>query len=77
MEASAQEEIDNKMIELDSTNNKSRLGANAILGVSMASSRSQANSEGKHLFEYLNSSDSYIAFNNIVVPERARPDTKT
>ena len=60
MEASAQEEIDNKMIELDSTNNKSRLGANAILGVSMASSRAQANSEGKHLFEYLNSSDSYI-----------------
>ena len=60
MEASAQEEIDNKMIELDSTNNKSRLGANAILGVSLASSRAQANSEGKHLFEYLNSSDSYI-----------------
>ena len=60
MEASAQEEIDNKMIELDSTNNKSRLGANAILGVSLASSRAQANSEGKHLFEYLNSSDTYI-----------------
>ena len=60
MEASAQEEIDNKMIELDSTNNKSRLGANAILGVSLASSRAQANSEGKHLYEYLNSSDSYI-----------------
>ena len=35
MEASAQEEIDNKMIELDSTNNKSRLGANAILGLSL------------------------------------------
>ena len=60
IEASAQEEIDNKMIELDSTNNKSRLGANAILGVSLASSRAQANSEGKHLYEYLNSSDSYI-----------------
>ena len=60
MEASAQEEIDSKMIDLDSTNNKSRLGANAILGVSLASSRAQANSEGKHLYEYLNSSDSYI-----------------
>ncbi len=60
MEASAQEEIDNIMIELDSTNNKSRLGANAILGVSLASSRAQANSEGKYLYEYLNSSDSYI-----------------
>ena len=60
MEASAQEEIDSKMIDLDSTNNKSRLGANAILGVSLASARAQANSEGKHLYEYLNSSDSYI-----------------
>ena len=60
MEASAQKEIDSKMIDLDSTNNKSRLGANAILGVSLASARAQANSEGKPLYEYLNSSDSYI-----------------
>ena len=60
MEASEQEEIDNKMIDLDSTNNKSRLGANAILGVSLALSRAQANSEDKPLYEYLNSSDSYI-----------------
>ena len=60
MEASKQEEIDNKMIDLDSTNNKSRLGANAILGVSLALSRAQANSEDKPLYEYLNSSDSYI-----------------
>ncbi len=60
MEASKQEEIDNKMIELDSTNNKSRLGANAILGVSLALSRAQASSEKKPLYEYLNSSESYI-----------------
>ena len=60
MEASEQEEIDNKMIDIDSTNNKSRLGANAILGVSLALSRAQANSEDKPLYEYLNSSDSYI-----------------
>ena len=60
MEASKQEEIDNKMIELDSTNNKSRLGANAILGVSLALSRAQASSEEKPLYEYLNSSESYI-----------------
>ena len=60
MEASKQEEIDNKMIELDSTNNKSRLGANAILGVSLALSRAQASSEEKPLYEYLNSSESYV-----------------
>ncbi|MBS39180.1 MAG: phosphopyruvate hydratase [Rhodobiaceae bacterium] len=60
MEACEQEAIDNRMIDLDSTKNKSRLGANAILGVSLALSRAQANSEGKPLYEYLNSSDSYI-----------------
>ena len=60
MEASKQEEIDNKMIELDSTNNKSRLGANAILGVSLALSRAQASSEEEPLYEYLNSSESYV-----------------
>ena len=59
-EASEQKIIDNKMIELDSTDNKSRLGANAILGVSLALSRAQANSEGKYLYEYLNPSQSYI-----------------
>ena len=48
------------MIELDSTDNKSRLGANSILGVSLALSRAQANSEGKYLYEYLNPSQSYI-----------------
>ncbi|HEX2522176.1 MAG TPA: phosphopyruvate hydratase, partial [Terriglobia bacterium] len=36
MEATRQEEIDGKMIELDGTPNKARLGANAILAVSMA-----------------------------------------
>ena len=60
MEACEQEAIDNRMIDLDSTKNKSRLGANAILVVSLALSRAQANSEGKPLYEYLNSSDSYI-----------------
>ena len=60
MEACEQEAIDNRMIDLDSTKNKSRLGANAILGVSLALSRAQANSEGKPLYKYLNSSDSYI-----------------
>ena len=45
--------IDRKMIELDGTENKSRLGANAILGVSMAVANAGASLEGKPLFDYL------------------------
>jgi enolase len=48
-----QEKIDKKMIELDGTKNKSRLGANAILGVSLAVARAAANSQKKELAEYL------------------------
>ena len=47
LDASEQILIDTKMIELDGTDNKSRLGANAILGVSLAVSRAQAISEKK------------------------------
>src|SRR3954464_13140150 len=43
MDTSAQSEIDDKMIELDATENKGRLGANAILAVSMACARAAAN----------------------------------
>lgn len=53
MEASSQKEIDAKMLELDGTENKSKLGANAILGVSLAVARAAAKSEGKSLFRYL------------------------
>ncbi len=49
----AQANLDNYMIELDGTVNKSRLGANAILGVSMAAARCRACSENKWLFEVL------------------------
>lgn len=45
--------IDRSMIELDGTETKSRLGANSILGVSLASARAAANSEGTSLFSYL------------------------
>lgn len=48
-----QEEIDNKMIQLDGTPNKSNLGANAILSVSMAVARATAISENLPLFMYL------------------------
>lgn len=48
-----QERIDHKMIKLDGTANKSRLGANAILGVSMAVANAAANAKGVPLYEYL------------------------
>lgn len=53
MEASDQKAIDMKMIELDGTENKANLGANAILSVSMAVARAAAESEGKPLYAYL------------------------
>lgn len=48
-----QEEIDNIMLKLDGTENKTKLGANAILGVSMAVCRAGANFKKVPLFEYL------------------------
>ncbi len=45
--------VDQKMLDLDGTANKSKLGANAILGVSMAVCRARARSEHKALFESL------------------------
>ncbi|MEM0360683.1 MAG: phosphopyruvate hydratase, partial [Candidatus Diapherotrites archaeon] len=53
LNACAQEEIDRLMIKLDGTENKARLGANAILAVSLAVARAGALSEEKELFEYL------------------------
>jgi enolase len=53
MEASSQIEVDRKMIALDGTPNKGRLGANAILAVSMATARAAAESEGTPLYRYL------------------------
>lgn len=52
-----QRDIDNKMIELDGTDNKNRLGANAILGASMAVARAAANSEKIPLYRYLGGID--------------------
>ncbi len=54
MDSDNQEELDTKMIKLDGTENKGRLGANAILGVSMAAARASANERGQFLYEYLN-----------------------
>jgi enolase len=53
MDAADQRTLDNKMIELDGTDNKSKLGANAILAVSMAAARAAAASLGLPLYRYL------------------------
>ena len=55
MDASNQKELDYKMIELDGTETKSNLGANAILGVSMAALKASAIDAGKELYEYIGS----------------------
>ncbi|HMQ38408.1 MAG TPA: phosphopyruvate hydratase, partial [Micropruina sp.] len=52
-EADAQRAIDQAMIELDGTPNKSKLGANAILGVSLAVAHAAAESAGLPLYKYL------------------------
>jgi enolase len=52
-DAADQRTLDAKMIELDGTENKGRLGANAILAVSMAAARAAANSFGLPLYRYL------------------------
>ncbi len=57
MEAADQDALDQAMIELDGTPNKGRLGANAILGVSMAVARAQAAEQGVGLFRYLGGPD--------------------
>lgn len=48
-----QEKIDEKMIKLDGTKNKKKLGANAILSVSLACARAGALAEKKELYEYI------------------------
>jgi len=53
MDASAQSLIDNFLIELDSTPNKAKLGANAMLGVSMAVTRAAANAFDLPLYKYI------------------------
>jgi enolase len=53
MEASDQVAVDRAMIELDGTKTKSRLGANAILGVSLAVARAAAAESGQPLYRYL------------------------
>jgi len=56
MDPSDQKAVDMRMVEMDGTENKSRLGANAILGVSLAVAHAAANDSGKPLYRYLGGS---------------------
>lgn len=60
--------IDNTMIKLDGTPNKGRLGANAILGVSMATARAAAKDSGEPLYRYLGGTDLSMpqTFHNVI-----------
>jgi len=58
-EISDQENIDNIMIKLDGTDNKSKLGANALLAVSMAAAHAAANEKGIPLYEYLKTGNEF------------------
>ncbi|MDP3992791.1 MAG: enolase [bacterium] len=62
VEITDQRLIDQKMIELDGTNNKSKLGANGILGVSMAAARSGAKSTNQELYRYIAELDDRNSF---------------
>ncbi len=53
MDAGEQEDVDRRLLELDGTPNKSRLGANAILGASLAVARAAAADAGQPLYRYL------------------------
>lgn len=53
MDVTKQQEIDERLKQLDGTPNKTRLGANALLGVSLACARAGAMVTRKHLYEYL------------------------
>ena len=59
-DASDQRFVDMTMIDLDGTPNKGRLGANAILGVSLASARASAIDGGVHLYRYLGGANAHV-----------------
>ena len=57
--AAQQREVDNLLIQIDGTADKSRLGANAILGVSMAVARAAASARRRPLYRHLTNSEIY------------------
>ncbi len=60
MEAVDQRVVDQRLLDLDGTPDKSRLGANAILGVSLAVAKAAAESSGLELFRYIGGSNAHI-----------------
>ena len=60
MDASDQEALDERLIELDGTRHKTRLGANAILSVSMAAAHAAAAAAGQPLYRYLGGADAAL-----------------
>jgi enolase 1/2/3 len=60
MDAADQEALDRRMIALDGTPNKGRLGANAILGVSLAAARAAAAAQKKPLYAYLGGAEAHV-----------------
>jgi enolase len=60
MDAEDQRELDTAMIELDGTENKGRLGANAILGVSLAVAKAAANARGLPLYAYVGGVSAHV-----------------
>jgi enolase len=68
MDASDQRALDRRMIETDGTPNKSKLGANAILAVSMAAARAAASASNQPLYKYLARYSSNSSANTLPVP---------
>ena len=67
MDAEKQQELDNAMIKLDGTDTKSKLGANAILGISMAALKATAKEKGEPLYKYIGNGKSLpIPMMNII-----------
>lgn len=60
MEVTEQQKIDAKMIAVDGTTNKGRLGANALLAISMATARAAANEAGIPLYRYLGGNEANV-----------------
>ena len=60
MDASSQEEIDKKIVEIDGTENKSNVGANSTLAVSLATAKAAALSSKTPLYQHINNTGKYI-----------------
>ena len=60
MDVSDQSNLDQRMIELDGTDNKAKLGANSILAVSMAAAHAASLSAGQPLYQYLGGEDAHV-----------------